>query len=71
MQDITTEGITLVENLHKKREPLPFLEAIYVIKPTLETIKLVLNDLDSSPSIYKAYHIFFIESKLLMRVETI
>lgn len=62
MKDITSEGITLVEDLHKKREPLPFLEAIYILKPTdPDSIAALLGDLNSNPPIYKAFHVFFIE----------
>ncbi len=62
MQDITAEGITLVEDLHKRREPLPFLEAIYILKPSdQDAVSALLGDLNSSPVIYKAFHVFFIE----------
>ncbi|OXA64287.1 Protein ROP [Folsomia candida] len=62
MHDITAEGVTLVEDLHKKREPLPFLEAIYILKPTdANSVDALLADLNSNPNIYKAFHVFFIE----------
>jgi hypothetical protein len=41
MADITEEGVSLVEDLYKRRQPLPSLDAIYFIQPTKEKQALV------------------------------
>lgn len=45
MADITEEGVSLVEDLYKRRQPLPSLDAIYFIQPTKENIGMFLNDM--------------------------
>ncbi|KAL3315738.1 hypothetical protein Ciccas_005629 [Cichlidogyrus casuarinus] len=59
MHQITDMGITLVENLFKKRQPLP-LEAVYLIEPTRESIELLKGDYSGNRPRYSCAHIFFL-----------
>ncbi|GMP61813.1 hypothetical protein CsSME_00024127 [Camellia sinensis var. sinensis] len=36
MADITDEGVSLVEDLFRRRQPLPSMDAIYFIQPSKE-----------------------------------
>lgn len=36
MADITQEGVSLVEDMYRRRQPLPTMDAIYFIQPSLE-----------------------------------
>ncbi|BAS78507.1 Os02g0452500 [Oryza sativa Japonica Group] len=55
MADITEEGVSLVEDLYKRRQPLPSLDAIYFIQPTKENIGMFLNDMSGRNPLYKKY----------------
>lgn len=59
MSDIMDLGVSLVEDLRKKREPLPKLEAIYFVAPTLDNAKMICQDFEGKTQLYKAAHIFF------------
>ncbi|XP_065917509.1 syntaxin-binding protein 1-like isoform X2 [Dysidea avara] len=60
MHDVLATGITLVEGLEKAREPLPNMEAIYIITPTESSVKKLVEDLDSSSEpMYQGAHVFF------------
>ena len=62
MHDLAQEGVTIVEDLFKRREPLPHLEAVYLVQPTERSVRALVADW-STPSrpMYRAAHIFFSE----------
>lgn len=52
----------VVEDLHKKREPLSSMEAIYLMSPTEESIHILMRDFEHpNRPMYKAAHIYFTE----------
>uniref|UniRef100_A0AC35FEC2 Uncharacterized protein n=1 Tax=Panagrolaimus sp. PS1159 TaxID=55785 RepID=A0AC35FEC2_9BILA len=61
ISDVMSEGITIVEDLNKRREPLTTLDAIYLIAPTRESIEKLMDDF-SIRNQYKHAHIFFTEA---------
>lgn len=64
MHEIAGEGITIVEDIGKKREPLPNMDALYLISPTdQESIRLLQQDfLSSRIALYRAAHVYFTET---------
>ncbi|XP_023662283.1 syntaxin-binding protein 3 isoform X1 [Paramormyrops kingsleyae] len=58
MSDLMSEGITIVEDLFKIREPVPQMKAIYFISPTEECVEALVNDFKKKPK-YKAAYVYF------------
>ncbi|CAI9784481.1 unnamed protein product [Fraxinus pennsylvanica] len=59
MADITEEGVSLVEDIHKRRQPLPTMDAIYFIQPTKENVVMFLSDMSGRTPLYRKAFIFF------------
>ncbi|XP_051154367.1 protein ROP isoform X2 [Leptopilina boulardi] len=63
MHDISAQGITLVENIHKKREPLPTMEAVYLITPSNSSVTKLIDDFSNPGRLqYKNAHVYFTEA---------
>ncbi|KAL8170610.1 hypothetical protein V2J09_022414 [Rumex salicifolius] len=59
MADITEEGVSLVEDIHKRRQPLPTMDAIYFIQPSKENIVMFMSDMSGKKPLYKKAFVFF------------
>lgn len=63
MHEIAADGVTIVEDIVKKREPLPNMEAIYLISPTDDSVSHLMQDFFSSRiTLYRGAHVFFTET---------
>nr|GMD75005.1 SNARE-interacting protein KEULE-like [Ipomoea batatas] len=59
MADITEEGVSLVEDIYRRRQPLPTMDAIYFIQPTKENVVMFLSDMAGKSPLYKKAFVFF------------
>ncbi|PKI70698.1 SNARE-interacting protein KEULE-like [Punica granatum] len=59
MPDITDEGVSLVEDIYRRRQPLPSMDAIYFIQPSKENVIMFLSDMSGRSPLYKKAYVFF------------
>ena len=52
-------GVCMIENLFKKRQPNPYMEAVYFIQPTANNLRAIVRDFESDkgPAMYSGVHI--------------
>jgi len=73
MYDIMEEGVTLVEKIDIKRQPLPKMDAIYLLSPKSTSIDALIKDFEDvkNPQ-YGTAHIFFttrVDDKEITRIK--
>jgi syntaxin-binding protein 1 len=56
----------VVENIEKRRQPYPSLEAIYFLTPCRESILRLIDDFSTKPPTYKAAHVHFTSGKYMV-----
>ncbi|KAM4722237.1 syntaxin-binding protein 3 [Rhinophrynus dorsalis] len=60
MTDLLHEGITVVEDLYKNRQPIEHMKAIYFISPNEKSVECLVKDFKTkSTSKYKAAYVYF------------
>ncbi|XP_019433636.1 PREDICTED: protein transport Sec1a-like isoform X2 [Lupinus angustifolius] len=59
MADITDQEVSLVEDLFRRRQPLPSMDAVYFIQPSKENVVMFLSDMSGREPLYKKAYVFF------------
>jgi len=72
MSDILDAQVSVVEDLHKAREPLP-MAGVYFVTPTPDSVEQILDDFSGSSPLYPSVHIFFssrVSSEAVARIKS-
>ncbi|KAL8500245.1 hypothetical protein ACS0TY_020012 [Phlomoides rotata] len=72
MADITDQGVSLVEDLFRRREPLPSMDAIYFIQPSKENLVMFLSDMSGREPLYRKAYVYFsspVSKDLISRIK--
>ncbi|CAN4111759.1 unnamed protein product [Withania somnifera] len=72
MADITDQGVSLVEDLFRRRQPLPTMDAIYYIQPSKENVVMFLSDMSGREPLYRKAYVYFsspIPKNLVARIK--
>jgi len=60
MVDIMSDNIMVIEDLHKRRQPMPRKDAIYFLSPNDTSVRDLLDDWRNADAVqYKQAHLFF------------
>ena len=71
MSEILDCNVSVVEDLHKTREPLP-LAAVYFVQPTSRNVERILADFpEGERPLYQSVHIFFSSQVIFSNVHNI
>ncbi|CAH1438269.1 unnamed protein product [Lactuca virosa] len=52
----------MVEQIHKRRQPVPSVDAVYYIQPTKKNLHFILADMAGKAPLYKEAYVFFSSS---------
>ncbi|XP_020553350.1 protein transport Sec1a-like isoform X2 [Sesamum indicum] len=72
MSDITDQGVSLVEDIFRRRQPLPQLDAIYFVQPSKENVIMFLSDMSGREPLYRKAYLYFstpIQKDLVNRIK--